>query len=140
MSKVAIVYWSGTGNTEAMAKAVADGAKVVGSKAEIIDAKCFNESMVDGFDAIGFGCPPTGSEVLEKKVFRPMFDDCKSKLIGKKIALFGSYGGGDGEWMRNWNEECESLGADIVAHFVICSQSPNEACLKECIELGKALA
>ena len=99
MSKIAVVYWSGTGNTESMADAVAQGAKDKGAEVKLFTPDSFNSSMVDEFDAIAFGCPAMGAEELEESEFEPMFSDCESKLGGKKIALFGSYGWGDGEWM-----------------------------------------
>lgn len=101
MSKIAVVYWSGTGNTEAMANAIADGARNAGAIVEMFTADGFSASRMDNFDAIAFGCPSMGAEQLEESEFEPMFTDCQSKLSGKKIALFGSYGWGDGEWMRN---------------------------------------
>ena len=99
MSKIAVVYWSGTGNTEAMANAVADGIREKGGEASLLTASAFDASMMDSFDAIAFGCPSMGSEQLEESEFEPMFTSCRPKLSGKKIALFGSYGWGDGEWM-----------------------------------------
>lgn len=104
MSKIAVVYWSGTGNTESMADAVAQGAKDKGAEVKLFTPDSFNSSMVDEFDAIAFGCPAMGAEELEESEFEPMFSDCESKLGGKKIALFGSYGWGDGEWMRTWED------------------------------------
>ena len=99
MSKIAVVYWSGTGNTEAMAKAVLEGAKEKGAEAVLLAPDEFDVSIMESYDAIAFGCPPMGAEVLEEDEFEPMFASCESKLSGKRIALFGSYGWGDGEWM-----------------------------------------
>ena len=109
MSKIAVVYWSGTGNTEAMAGAVAAGARAAGAEAELIAASDFNAGRVANYDAIAFGCPAMGSEQLEEYEFEPMFDECKSALRGKRIALFGSYGWGDGEWMRSWEAAAPRL-------------------------------
>ena len=102
MSKVAVVYWSSTGNTEAMANAVVDGAKEKGADVTLYECADFRPELVGEYDAIAFGCPAMGDEVLEEDEFEPMFDGCKAELKDKKIALFGSYGWGDGEWMRNW--------------------------------------
>ena len=102
MSKVAIVYWSGTGNTEQMAESVADGARGAGAEVTVFTSAEFDADKMDEFDAIAFGCPSMGAEQLEEDEFEPMFTACEAKLSGKKIALFGSYGWGDGEWMRNW--------------------------------------
>ncbi len=139
MSKVAVVYWSGTGNTEAMASAVADGIKSAGAEAVLLTATEFDASMIDSFDAIAFGCPSMGSEQLEEDEFAPMFESCEAKLSGKKIALFGSYGWGDGEWMRNWEETCKADGAVMACDFVICNDAPDEVAVVACNALGKAL-
>ena len=96
MSKVAVVYWSSTGNTESMANAVADGAKEAGAEVTVFETADFEAAKVDEFDAIAFGCPAMGDEVLEEDEFEPMFSSCEEKLSGKKIGLFGSYGWGDG--------------------------------------------
>jgi flavodoxin short chain len=99
MSKVAVVYWSGTGNTEAMAKAVEAGIKDAGSEAVVLTSAQFDASKVAEFDAIAFGCPAMGNEVLEESEFDPMFTAIEGSLKDKKVALFGSYGWGDGQWM-----------------------------------------
>ena len=139
MSKVAVVYWSGTGNTEAMANAVVTGAKEAGAEVSLFGAADFDASMMDSFDAIAFGCPSMGAEELEDGEFAPMFEECEAKLGGKKIALFGSYGWGDGEWMRNWETKCKELGADMACEFVICNETPDDGALDECRSLGAAL-
>ena len=139
MSKIAVVYWSGTGNTEAMAAAVEEGAKDAGAEVTVFTAAEFDASAMDGFDAIAFGCPSMGAEELEDSEFAPMFEACEAKLSGKKIALFGSYGWGDGEWMRNWEEECKSLGAVMACDFVICNESPDDEAVAACKALGAAL-
>ena len=140
MSKIAVVYWSGTGNTEAMANKVAEGAQAAGAEVSIYTAGEFAPDMMDDFDAIAFGCPAMGSEVLEESEFEPMFSACESKLNGKKIALFGSYGWGDGEWMRNWEESCKTAGATLACESVICNDAPDEEAEANCEALGKALA
>ena len=140
MSKVAVVYWSGTGNTEAMADAVLEGAKAAGAEAVSLTAKEFDVSMMDSFDAIAFGCPSMGCEELEDSEFLPMFSACEPKLKDKKIALFGSYGWGDGEWMRNWEETCLADGAQLACDFVICKEAPDDDAIASCKALGAALA
>lgn len=139
MSKIAVVYWSGTGNTEAMANAVLEGIKENGGEGVLLTSAEFDSSMVDSFDAIAFGCPAMGAEVLEEEEFAPMFESCESKLSGKKIALFGSYGWGDGEWMRTWEESCISDGAVMACDFVICNDAPDDDAIEACKNLGKAL-
>ena len=140
MSKIAVVYWSGTGNTAAMAVAVADGAKEKGAEAGILPSSDFDISMVDQYDAIAFGCPAMGAEVLEEGEFDPMFESCKPALNGKKIALFGSYGWGDGEWMRSWETTAKGYGAQLAAGSVICADAPDEEARSACESLGKTLA
>ena len=140
MSKVAVVYWSGTGNTEAMAAFVAEGAKGKGADVVLLTSSEFDASMMDNYDAVAFGCPSMGSEQLEESEFEPMFTSCEAKLGGKKIALFGSYEWGDGEWMRNWEETCQSDGAVLVCESVTCNNAPDDEAAKNCRELGAALA
>ena len=137
--KTAIVYWSGTGNTETMANAVAEGVRAAGGEAEIIPAAAFDAAMLDGYDAVAFGCPSMGSEQLEEDEFAPMFVACEPKLAGRKIALLGSYGWGDGEWMRTWEDTCRGDGATVVCDSVICCGAPDDAAAAECSALGAAL-
>lgn len=140
MSKIAVVYWSGTGNTEAMAQKVADGAREAGARVDLFTAAEFGEEQMADYDVVAFGCPSMGSEQLEDSEFEPMFNSCEGQLKGKKIALFGSYGWGDGEWMRNWEEQCASDGAVLAAESVICNEAPDDDAQAACAALGKALA
>ena len=140
MSKIAVVFWSGTGNTEEMANAVADGAKAAGADVSLIPGADFSSDLVDEFDALALGCPAMSAEVLEEDEFEPMFSACEGKLSGKKIALFGSYGWGDGEWMRNWEETCDNAGANRVCDSVMCMEAPDDEASAACKDLGKALA
>jgi len=139
MSKIAVVYWSGTGNTEAMANAVADGARNAGASVEVFTADGFSASMMDDYDAIAFGCPSMGAEQLEESEFEPMFAECEGKLSGKRIALFGSYGWGDGEWMRNWEDTCRNAGGELACDSVICQDAPDDEAEANCRSLGAAL-
>ncbi|WP_312700681.1 flavodoxin [Sedimentibacter sp.] len=139
MSKIAVVFWSGTGNTESMAELVAKGAKEAGAEVTVYSAGEFNADALSQYDAVAFGCPSMGDEVLEESEFEPMFSACKAGLKGKKISLFGSYGWGDGEWMRNWEEDCQSVGAILVSDSVICNEAPDKDAQDACIALGKAL-
>ena len=140
MSKIAVVYWSGTGNTEAMASAVAEGAKGKGAEVSLLTASEFSADQVGSYDAIAFGCPSMGAEQLEESEFEPMFTACEGALQGKTIALFGSYGWGDGEWMRSWEERCIQDGASLVSDSVICNEAPDDEALSACRALGAALA
>ena len=135
MSKVAVVFWSATGNTETMANCVAEGAN-----GTIVPCSEMNAAKLAEFDAVAFGCPAMGAEQLEESEFEPMFSDLEGSLNGKKIALFGSYGWGDGQWMRDWENDCGNAGISLVAPGVICCDAPDDAALEACRALGKALA
>ena len=140
MSKVAVVYWSSTGNTEAMANAVVDGAKEKGADVTLYECADFRPELIADYDAIAFGCPAMGDEVLEEDEFEPMFDGCKDALKDKKIALFGSYGWGDGEWMREWEKRVTDAGAKLANESVIANDSPDEDAVTACNGLGKIVA
>ena len=140
MSKVAVVYWSGTGNTAAMAGAVEEGAKKRGAEVSVFGPDKFTADMVSEYDGIAFGCPAMGAEVLEESVFDPMFTDIEGSLSGKSIALFGSYGWGDGQWMRDWEDRCKSAGAKLACDSVIANESPDDEAVAACKALGAALA
>ncbi len=140
MSKVAVVYWSGTGNTEAMANAVVEGAQAAGAEVDLIPAASFTEDMVGAYNAIGFGCPAMGAEELEEMEFAPMFEAVSPSLNGKCIAIFGSYAWADGEWMNTWEENCKDLGANLVCAPFPCYDAPDDDALATCQEMGKALA
>ena len=140
MNKVAVVYWSGTGNTEIMAARIAQGAESAGAQVCSYLSSEFSGDMMDEFDTVAFGCPSMGAEELESLRFAPMFESCRPKLKGKRIALFGSYGWGDGQWMRDWEENCISDGAVMVADYVICNETPDSETETACFTLGKALA
>ena len=123
--KIAIVYYSGTGNTEAMADIIKD--KLSGkADVSVIDPSSFGPSDLEEFDAFAFGCPAMGNEVLEEDIFEPMFASIEGNLSGKKIILFGSYGWGDGEWMRSWEERCKNAGAMLAADPVIAQEAPDD--------------
>lgn len=140
MSKVAVVFWSGTGNTEAMADAVAQGARGAGASVDVLGPSDFDASKVAAYDGIAFGCPAMGAEVLEEDEFEPMFQDVKGALAGKAIALFGSYGWGDGEWMRNWVERVKNNGGMVVGgEGLIVNETPDDNALADCKALGESL-
>ena len=139
MKKTAVVFWSGTGNTESMANAVLEGMKAAGAEAEIFTSEQAEAAKLAGFDAIAFGCPAMGAEELEETEFAPMFDAVKSSLSGKDAALFGSYGWGDGEWMRTWEQDCRGANISLVCESVICCETPGDIELEACRELGREL-
>ena len=140
MKNVAVVYWSGTGNTEAMAGAVAKGAQGAGASAALIPVSDFDAGRLAAFEAFAFGCPAMGSEALEDSEFEPVWDAVKAGLAGKPVALFGSYGWGDGEWMRTWEEDAAAAGIALACDSVICNDAPDDEALDACKALGAALA
>ena len=137
MSKIAVIYWSGTGNTQAMAAAVAEGAKEKGAEADLLN--CADVSDVSGYDAAALGCPAMGAEELEESEFLPMLESIEPVLAGKKVALFGSYGWGDGEWMRSWEARCAEKGITLAAESVLANEAPDANALEACKKLGAAI-
>ena len=137
MSKIAVIYWSGTGNTQAMAAAVAEGAKGKGAEADLLN--CADVSDVSGYDAAALGCPAMGAEELEDSEFLPMLESIEPVLAGKKVALFGSYGWGDGEWMRSWEARCAEKGITLAAESVLANEAPDANALEACRKLGAAI-
>lgn len=140
MSKTAIIYWSGTGNTEAMAGAIAEGAKEVNADTAYFTVSEISADKAAEYDTLILGCPAMGAEELEESEFEPFFAELESKIDGKNVALFGSYGWGDGEWMRNWEEQCIADGAVMAGEGVICNEAPDDTATEQCVALGKALA
>lgn len=133
--KTAVIYWSGTGNTEAMAQAIADGAG-----AELFSVSEFSGNIAD-YDRLAFGCSAMGAEVLEEDEFEPFFTSIEDQLSGKTVLLFGSYGWGDGEWMRNWAERTIGDGAVLLNdEGFIVNETPDDDALVQCKALGKQLA
>lgn len=141
MSKLNVVFWSQSGNTEAMANAVADGAKEAGADAEAIYVGDASEDDLKSAKAFALGCPAMGDEVLEEGEMEPFVADVEGFASGKKIGLFGSYGWGDGQWMRDWVERMQNAGATVVnGEGIICQEAPDDDTLQACRELGKTLA
>ena len=139
-SKVAVVYWNQTGNTKLMAEAVESGASGKGAETAIFEANDFSASKAAEFDGIAFGCPAMGAEELEDTEFEPMFASVEGSLAGKKVALFGSYGWGDGQWMRDWKDRCDAAGAVLVNDGVMANNAPDDDAIEACKDLGASLA
>ena len=141
MSKVSVVYWSQSGNTQAMAEAVAAGITEAGKEAEVVYVSDVNVADLTAEKAFALGCPAMGAEVLEEGEFEPFFTALEGRLSGKKLALFGSYGWGDGQWMRDWYERAEGAGADLCGdEGLILNETPDAAGLEACKALGAELA
>lgn len=139
MSKVAVVYWSGTGNTEAMANQIVKSVRDKGNEADLIFCTDFSSTIMDNYDAVAFGCPAMGDEVLEEEAFEPMFEELEDKLNGKKIAIFGSYEWNDGQWMIDWEKRVKSKGANLVIPPVTAYGYPDANTLEDCNKIGDAL-
>ena len=140
MRKTAVVYWSGTGNTQMMAEKVAEGVRAAGAEADVYNCTEFSADLMDNYEAVAFGCPSMGSEQLEDTEFEPVFTECEAKLSGKVIGLFGSYGWGDGEWMRNWAEQMKGDGVSLFDDGLIVNETPEGESADECVEYGRKLA
>lgn len=137
MAKALIVYWSGTGNTEAMANAIAAGMKGAGAEVDVASIDAVTAASTLAYDKIAFGCPSMGDEVLEESEFDPFFSEVEDGLSGKKVALFGSFGWGDGQWMRDWHERTAAKGAAMMDEDLIQQDAPDEAA---CEAFGAAFA
>ncbi len=140
MSKIAIVYWSGTGNTETMAKAVLEGAKSAGAEAELFEVESFHTDRMSEYDGFLFGCPAMGDEVLEEGTFEPFFTEAETHLKDVPTALFGSYGWGGGAWMEAWAERTKKAGAKLFSDGLAVENTPDDEDLASCRALGADFA
>ena len=133
-----IIFYSGTGNTEKMAELIGQGIELTGKKAELIKIESASVNDIKDEEVIVFGCPAYGDENLEESYVEPFMDEIDGLITGKKVALFGSYGWGDGEWMRNWEERIKSMGAELVKEGLTVNEAPDDE--EECINFGKEIA
>ena len=141
MSKISVVFWTQGGNTESMANAVVEGIKEAGKEAEAVFVSDMNIDELKGEGVFALGCPAMGAEVLEEGEMEPFVCDVEGFAAGKTIALFGSYGWGDGQWMRDWADRMTAAGATVMnGEGVICQEAPDDAALDACKDLGKQLA
>ena len=140
MEKVAVIYWSGPGNTEMMAKLIADGVKAAGGEADVFSVSDFSQNQLSDYNRYALGCPAMGAEELEDSEFQPFYEAVKPALAGKKVALFGSYGWGGGEWMNPWKEDAANAGLVLADDPLAIEGAPDDAGKEKCRELGKVLA
>lgn len=139
--KIGVIYWSGTGNTEQMAQAIAEGAQATGAEVDVLSVSDTTVDAAAGYDRLALGCPAMGAEVLEECEFEPFYTELEGKLRGKQVALFGSYGWGDGQWMRDWQDRANDAGISIVGREgLMAHETPDSDALDACRNLGKALA
>ena len=139
MDKIYVIFWTMGGNTQAMAEAVADGIRKAGKEAEVAFVGTVPAETLKDASAFALGCPAMGAEVLEESAMEPFVMEVEGFAAGKKIALFGSYGWGGGEWMRIWEDDCAAAGLTLCAESVICQDEPDDAALAACAALGEAL-
>ncbi|GAB6087860.1 flavodoxin [Alkaliphilus crotonatoxidans] len=139
MKKVSVIYWSGTGNTEAMAKAVAEGAQAEGAEVKLMSVDQASVEDVTEADAVALGCPSMGSEVLEESEMEPFIESLQGKVTGKPTVLFGSYDWGNGEWMKDWEERMDSYDSKVVVEGLIINLTPEDEDLEKCRQLGSQL-
>lgn len=141
MEKIYVIYWSMSGNTQAMAEAIAKGINDAGKEAVVQYVSEASVSELQDAKVFALGCPAMGAEVLEEGEMEPFVSEVEGIAAGKKIALFGSYGWGDGQWMRDWEERMSGCGAEIVnGAGLICHETPDDAMISECESLGKQIA
>ena len=138
MKKVGVFYWSGSGNTEKMAEAIGAGLAAAGVEYDVVNISSDSKNVAD-YEKLMFGCPSMGAEQLEEAEFEPFFDEAEKSISGKDVALFGSYGWGDGEWMRTWEETCKADGAVLACESVLANEAPDDDAVAACQALGKAL-
>ena len=140
MNNIAVIFWSMSGNTEAMAQAIAQGAREAGAQAEVLAVTDVTVDQALGYDKLALGCPAMGAEVLEETEFEPFFAALEGRLGGKKVALFGSYGWGDGQWMRDWQLRTEGANANLYEEGLIINEAPDEDGLATCRSFGAGFA
>ena len=139
MAKIAVVYWSGTGNTEKMAETFLEEVKAKGCEGELFFANEFSADNLGDFDGFAFGCPAMGNEALEDGEFEPMFEEVEDKLDNKPTVLFGSYEWNDGQWMYDWQERAKDDGINLAADGLIAYDDPDEEALESVRNLAKTL-
>ena len=140
MNKIAVVFWTGTGNTELMANEVATGAREAGAEVSVFNTSAFKVESANEYDKFALGCPAMGAEELEDSEFQPMYDQLKKLISGKKVVLFGSYGWGGGEWMNPWKDDAAAADLVLADDPLAIEGAPDDAGNEKCRELGKVLA
>ena len=141
MSKIAVIYWSQTGNTEMMANAIAEGIRETGAECDVLSVPGVSSDQAAEYEKLALGCPAMGAEVLEEMDFEPFFTDLERRLSGRPVALFGSYGWGDGQWMRDWVQRTQNANANLYQdEGLMINETPDEDGLEQCREFGRGFA
>ena len=137
MSRMAVIYWSMSGNTESMAKAIAEGATEAGAEVSLFEVTSISAKDALTYDLLALGCPSMGDEVLEEADFEPFFEELEKDLAGKKVAIFGSYGWGDGKWMRDWQTRVREARAELFSfEGLIIHETPDDGGIARCKKFG----
>lgn len=137
MSKIGIIYWSGTGNTETMAEAIKEGVANAGADVELFSVDAFSGSIND-YDGLILGCPACGDEELDDGEFEPFFNDNLENLSGKKVAIFGSYEWNEGEWIKVWANRCKEAGIELFkGEGLKVYSAPEDEHIEECKAFGE---
>ncbi len=139
MSQIAVIYWSQTGNTEQMANAICEGINSAGGEAVLLHVADTSAQEAAKYGRMALGCPAMGAEVLEEAEFDPFFTELEGNLGGKRVALFGSYGWGDGQWMRDWVKRADDAGALLIGDGLMAHEAPDDDALAACCALGESL-
>ena len=141
MSKIAVIYWSQTGNTEMMANAIAEGIREAGAECDVLSVPAVSADQATEYEKLALGCPAMGAEVLEEMDFEPFFTELERRLSGRPVALFGSYGWGDGQWMRDWVQRTQDANANLYQEQgLMITETPDEDGLEQCREFGRGFA
>jgi flavodoxin short chain len=140
MAKIGIIYWSGTGNTEKMAELIGQGAREAGAEVVCKAVSAASQDELAGYDVVVFGSPSMGAEVVEESEMEPFVSAAKPGLKERRVALFGSYGWGDGEWMRTWAEDMRSAGVSLIGDGLIVQETPEGESADRCVSYGKTIA
>ncbi len=140
MKSIAIIYWSGTGNTQAMAEAIAQGIEEEGKSADLMEVSEAEGKDITAYQGVLLGCPSMGDEVLEEGEFEPFYTAIENDLQNKQVGLFGSYGWGDGQWMRDWEERAKEAGLKVFEEGLIVNETDNQKDIDQCMAFGKRFA
>ena len=122
--RIAVIYYSSTGNTEAMATLIAEGARQGGAQADVLPVSQCDRSILDQYDILAFGCPASGQEELDDMEFLPFYESIETQLRGRHVAIFGSFGWGDGQWMRDWEQRVIDSGALLFEQGCAVQEEP----------------
>lgn len=133
---ILVVYWTGTGNTEIMAEKIHEGILEAGIEADLKTVDQVLPAEINNYEKIAIGCPSMGIEELEPEEFLPWYEDVEPRLGDKLIAIFGSYGWGEGEWMDYWQGRVKDLGLNLFEEGIRINSTPSSKEAQACLEFG----